>query len=66
MQLRAGGVCVFLASAPTQARGLLPLDLRQLGDGEGAVAVGEDDRQLLADHLVLQTDTPQSAPRGRF
>lgn len=29
------------------------IDLRQLGDGEGSVALGEDDGQLLADHLVL-------------
>lgn len=38
----------------TQARGLLALDLRELGDGVGPVAVGEDDAQLLADDLVLQ------------
>lgn len=38
----------------TQARGLLPLDLRELGDGVGPVAVGEDDTQLLADHFVLR------------
>lgn len=38
----------------TQARGLLALDLRELGDGVGPVAVGEDDTQLLADDLVLQ------------
>ena len=40
--------------ALTQARGLLALDLRELGDGVGPVAVSEDDRQLLADDLVLR------------
>lgn len=39
--------------AITEARCLLPLDLCQFGDGVRAVALGEDCRQLLADHLVL-------------
>lgn len=39
--------------AITKARRLLPLDLCQFGDGVRAVALGEDCRQLLADHLVL-------------
>lgn len=37
----------------TQARGLLPLDLRELGNGVGAITVCEDDTQLLADHFIL-------------
>lgn len=40
--------------ALTQARGLFPFDLGELGDGVGPVAVSEDDTQLLADHFVLQ------------
>lgn len=39
--------------ALTQARGLFPFDLCELGDGVGPVAVSEDDTQLLADHFVL-------------
>lgn len=42
------------AEALTQARGLFPFDLGELGDGVGPVAVGEDDTQLLADDFVLQ------------
>lgn len=37
----------------TKAWRLLPLDLREFGDGEGPVALGEDHRQLLTDHLIL-------------
>lgn len=44
--------------AITKAWRLLPLDLCQFGDGVRAVALGEDGRQLLADHLVL-TKTEQ-------
>lgn len=36
-----------------ETRGLLPLDLCEFWDGERPVALGEDHRQLLADHLVL-------------
>lgn len=55
---RAGGDTL------TQARGLLPLDLRELGDGVGPVAVSEDDAQLLADHLVLRGTESSSACGG--
>lgn len=46
--------------ALTQARGLFALDLCELGDGVGPVAVSEDDAQLLADDLILQKRTNSS------
>lgn len=46
-------LCPQTTAQLTQARGLFALDLRELGDGVGPVAVGEDDAELLADDLVL-------------
>ena len=60
IQIEPLGVCGGAAVELTQARGLFPLDLHQLGDGVGAVALREDHGQLLTDHLILQHKNTQT------
>lgn len=49
----------------TQAGGLLPLDLCQLGDGVGSIALREDYCNLLADYLILTMHTHAHAHTQR-
>lgn len=42
-----------LAVTLTQAGGLLALNLHELWNWVGSIAMSENDRELLADHLIL-------------
>lgn len=42
-----------LAVTLTQAGGLLALNFHELWNGVGSIAMSENDRELLADHLIL-------------